>query len=615
MERDPDEVFEKLRESPFWKRLLLAPDESATFVALRLKPEGTRATVSALDRVLARHSRRGFELRASGVPYVSEHIRRHLTDELRRFSIAAFAAFALLVALLFRSLAILLGTMVAALSACFGTFLVRWAMGMRTDLLAPNLWTIAFVLTLSHVVYLAARWRQQVRDVGSAGAVQESVRYTSPASAWSLAANLLGFASLLFVAAKPLRNLGLSGGVAAVLAMICAYLLFPPFLRAARPPERRAEAATSRLHRFFTTPHRVVAVLAIGAGLALAPFAWRVNTDPKLPSYFAENDPIRTGLEAIDRGGGSSPLDIWVADAHGRPLDDDQAFERLTALQHRLERHRDVGTVLSEALLMAEADKPWYSFLFSWETKLEKLDSPKHGQIGRAFLSDDRQRARFILRMREGVRSRQRAEVVNEIEGIIGQQGFKPTWVSGLYPLQGQMSQLVEGSVIRGLGSLLAAFFVIVLVVTRSLVSALAMTLCLALTPFMLFGLIGLVGMPLDIISAPAANVALPMGIDEMIHLGERVRGLRRRGKDALTAWEEALAQLWRPILASMLVVTSGFALFLLSDFPPTRRLGVLVCVGAALTDLVVLVVLPGIVTWRARGARSEQESAPRRAA
>ena len=43
---------------------------------------------------------------------------------------------------------------------------------------------------------------------------------------------------------------------------------------------------------------------------------------------------------------------------------------------------------------------------------------------------------------------------------------------------------------------------------------------------------------------------------------------------------------MWGPILASMLIVSSGFALFLLSSFPPTRRLGVLVCIGAAMTDL-----------------------------
>lgn len=184
-------------------------------------------------------------------------------------------------------------------------------------------------------------------------------------------------------------------------------------------------------------------------------------------------------------------------------------------------------------------------------------------------------------------------------------QGFEPVLVGGLYRLQGDLAELVQGSVVRGLGGLIALFFLIVLIVTRSLVSALVMTLCLAIMPFTLFGLVAFAGMPVDIISAPAANVALPLGIDEMIHVGYRVRAqrLRDRVANGWTVWRKVLAELWAPILASMLIVASGFALFLLSSFPPTRRLGVLVCVGAILTDLVVLVVLPGLVgsleAWR----------------
>ena len=110
--------------------------------------------------------------------------------------------------------------------------------------------------------------------------------------------------------------------------------------------------------------------------------------------------------------------------------------------------------------------------------------------------------------------------------------------------------------------------------------------------------------MPLDIIAAPAANVALPLGIDEMIHLGQRVRQARKAAGDLWAAWKEALADMWQPILASMLIVVSGFALFLLSDFPPTQRLGVLVCIGAALTDIVVLLMLPALATFPRRRER-----------
>jgi predicted RND superfamily exporter protein len=604
--RGPTDL-EDLGESPFWSRLLLAPDGSASFVVLRIGNDDHPRIVGAIDRILERHSADGFVLGASGVPYVAEHIRRQLIEELRRLSLAAFAAFALLIAVLFRSAPIVVGSMVAALTASFGTFLVRALAGMRTDILAPNLWTIAFVLTISHIVYLTAQWRRQAHDNGSGDAVSAAVRSVGPVSAWSLAANLLGFASLLFVSARPLRQFGLSGMIAAILAMVSAYLLYPAFLRAARPGGPRTGRFESRLDGFFTTRHPLIALAVLVAALALAPFARGVNTDPSLPSYFS-NGPIRAGIEAFDRAGGSSPLELVVADAGNQPLDDDEMEDRLQALQRRLERHGDVGSVLSIALLMGEAERPWYSFLFSWETKLERLDDPEYGRIGRTFISQDRRRARFILRMVEGARTRPRASVIGEISGIVRAQGFRPIAVAGLYPLQGELSMLVQGSVLRGLGGLLAAFAVIVLVVTRSVRTTLAMIVCLAVTPLALFGMVALSRMPLDIIAAPAANVALPLGIDEMIHLGHRVRHARRQAGDLWAAWKAALADMWQPILASMLIVASGFALFLLSDFPPTRRLGVLVCIGAVTTDLVVLLTLPALATLRReRRTRNEE--------
>ncbi|HJT80070.1 MAG TPA: MMPL family transporter, partial [Chthoniobacterales bacterium] len=597
----PPEIFEKVKASPFWSHLLLAPNGTATFVVLQLSSNNDPATVAGIDRVLNRHSGSGFELGASGVPYVAEHIRQELTEELKRFSIAAFVAFAILITILFRSIAILIGTMVAALSAAFGTFLVRALAGMRTDVLAPNLWTIAFVLTLSHVVYLATEWRRKERELGRERAMRQSLRAVGPACTWSLVANLLGFASLTFVQAQPLRQFGISGAIAAVLAMICAFVFFPPFLRASASIAVRQGRLEKWGEKFFTSRHLIIAFSAVIAAAALAPFAWRANTDPSLPSYFAADDRIRTGLAAIDRAGGSSPLDLVVADAGGASLDNETAFQRLDALHRRLEKHRDVGSVLSIALLMAETKRPWYSFLVSWDTKLDQLDKPEHDRIGRTFLSEDRQRGRFFLRMKELSRSRPRETIANEIEEITRAEGFKVVHLGGLYPLQGELSKLVEGSVVRGLGGLLAGFFVIVLLVSRSITSALIMTICLAITPLTLFGVVGLFKMPLDIISAPAANVALPMGIDEMIHLGYAVRRVRKKADDLWNSWKQALKELWAPILVSMLVVTSGFALFLLSSFPPTRRLGVLVCVGAAITDLVVLVVLPALVTFTVR--------------
>ena len=600
--REPDELFERLHKSPFWTQLLLTPDNTASMVVLRLADDKTESAVQALDRVVEKYDAPGFRLAVSGVPYVAEHIRQRLVHDLKVFSTSAILMFGLLMGLLFRSSAVVVGMMIAALAASFGTFLARAAFGMETDILAPNLWTIAFVLTLSHVVYLTAQWRRQAEKIGAQEAVRRSVSLTGPASAWALVANLLGFATLIFVSAKPLRQFGISGAIAAALAMLCAYTLFPPFLRAAKAGLRDRTGIWKSMEGFFTRKHPWITAAVLVTALVLAPFAWRTNSDPSLPSYFSEDGAVGQGLRAIDPSTGSSPLDLVVVNASGAALDNRDSFERLMALHDDLRQNEEVGSALSIALLMEETDRRWYSFLFGWGRKLKQLEKPEHGRIGDAFISDDRMRGRYILRMHEIGRERPRAEIVAEIEQIAAKHGFAAEAVGGLYVLQGEMSKLVDASVVRGLGGLLALFFVIVLIVSRSLRTAAAMALCLTATPLILFGAAGLLKMPLDIIAAPAANVALPLGIDEMIHLSYSIRRRREKSGDKKahwSHWRQALQSLWMPILFSMLIVVSGFALFSLSSFPPTQRLGILVCAGAAITDLVVLAVLPAVAVGR----------------
>ncbi|MBI2822683.1 MAG: MMPL family transporter [Acidobacteria bacterium] len=607
VEEDPEEVLEDIRKSPFWTSLLLAPDSKTTFVVVRLSGKDQEQTVQAIDRVMARFQTPDFELAVSGVPYAVEHIRRNLSRDLQTFSVAALAMFTLLVALLFRSLPVVVGTIISALTAAFATFIVRHFLGMETGILTPNLWTIAFVLTLSHVVYLTANYRLAAREKGKESALRESVLLTGPPSLWSLAANLLGFLSLVFVSAKPLKEFGISGGIAAFAAAACAYGMYPAFLVSFDPPAGSG-ALRRALQRFFSRPHPLIAAgLTLGA-LALAPFSFKVDTDPTLLSYFAEGDRIREGIERIDQSAGSSPLDLVVRDARGETLASGKVYERLRALHSELERDPSVGSVLSVANLLAEIDRHWFSFLLPWEYRLGKLEDPKHDRIGRTFFSQDRTLGRFILRMQEQSRQSERTAIVSRLQATVRRHGFEPVLTGGLFVLQGEISRLVHTSVLRGLGGLIVAFLLIGLVTSRSLRASLAMAFCLALIPFALFGFIGLVDMPLDIIAAPAANVALPMGIDEMIHLGYALRRERRKRSLSWPIWSQALGRMWYPICASVVIVASGFTLLLLSRFPPTQRLGTLVCAGTALTDAVVLIVLPWLATLGQRRSEAPRE-------
>jgi predicted RND superfamily exporter protein len=175
-----------------------------------------------------------------------------------------------------------------------------------------------------------------------------------------------------------------------------------------------------------------------------------------------------------------------------------------------------------------------------------------------------------------------------------------------MYPLEAQLSELVESSLVEGLSEIVLLLGVIGFIVTRSLWAGLTMAFGMSMVPVGLLGLIGFLKAPLDIISAPAANLTLGVGIDDtMIHLGERWKSLVKQGHPPDEAWRIARGQLWQPIVVSMLIVCAGFSIFILSEFPPTRRFGTWVVLGTLLVLPTTLFFLPTVASlWAKRGRK-----------
>ena len=128
---------------------------------------------------------------------------------------------------------------------------------------------------------------------------------------------------------------------------------------------------------------------------------------------------------------------------------------------------------------------------------------------------------------------------------------------------------------------------------------ALAMLVTLFLIPVVVRGYIAYMGMPLDFITASAANLDLGMGVDAMIYL---TMFAKRTGQPhgSWAAWSKACSHLWRPIGTSLLVICCGFGIFLLSNFPPTQRFGLFVIFGSATAATAALFMFP----WLASSSR-----------
>src|SRR5438067_1980246 len=397
--------FQDALASPFWSRMLIAEDRKSSNVLVFLENKDPEKPIKRIERIMHQLDETDFRIHIAGAPYVVEMIRRSLAHDFWYFSLTAVVLFGLTMAAMFRSVRVFLGMLATCASAVLLTLLLQSVFGRKIGILTVNLGTIVFVVALSHLVYMTFNWqtladRMHRLEKKSPDLGTDAVRMTFPPSFWSMVCASLGFASLLIVQAKPLRELGFGGVLGSIVAFRCAYVMYAPFLRWAIPRESKiveAEPPHWFWSRRFPILSAAVILVSVGLGFGLR----KLNTDPSLLDYFKPHQELRDGIEYIDRAGGSNPLKIVVAAADGSPLNSDAAYARMWQLQKALEDYKDVGVAISLPTLLAEADRVPFSFFFSYETLMRKMEEPQHAGVAKSFVNRQHTQTMFLLRMVE----------------------------------------------------------------------------------------------------------------------------------------------------------------------------------------------------------------------
>lgn len=601
----PDDVEDAL-ESPLWKRILVSDREDASFISAFVDETSPDNYIPDVEKICSRHQSDSFDLMISGAPYIMEKIRRNLVHDLQIFSIAAFVIFGAVLLFIFRSVRILAGMLMSCLISSMLTLIVVQLIRVPIGPLTANLFTIIFVLTLTHMVFMTFNWKslKNSQPASEDENRRRAVGETLKASFWSMLTTLLGFLSLLFVQAEPLRQLGLSGAIGTVIAMSCAYLVFPAFLLSgsSKVTAGQSSKAGSRERAdgsFFGEKHGWIVGILLCFGVLVSGGIFRINIDPSLFSYFKDGGELRNGLEYIDRHGGSSALKIVLVDKEGASFNTGEAYSRLWKLHLALEALPGTGNVVSLPIILAEAKRSPFSVLLTNEWLIKILESKRFGEVAKYFITEDREKTFFIVRMKEGERSKPRSWYVQNIKDVIESHGFAPVLIGGVYMLQGQLADLLGSSLLSGLGLLVAVFVVMGAFLSRSVKVTLAMLVSLISIPVIILGVVGFFRVPFDVISAPAANLAIAMGVDSMIHMLFFVRSHRGDDMSEWKVWSQACRHLWKPVMASMFVICAGFGIFLFSGFPPTQRFGFSVLFGSMIATAIAMLVLPFLATLK----------------
>jgi hypothetical protein len=148
------------------------------------------------------------------------------------------------------------------------------------------------------------------------------------------------------------------------------------------------------------------------------------------------------------------------------------------------------------------------------------------------------------------------------------------------------------------------AVFVGLLVIYRSWRRALAPVFPIVLVTGWSSGVMWLMGMELNPLTAVMSALIVGVGTEFAVLLLERFWEELGRGAAPRDAMAQAVTRIGRAVAASGLTVTAGFAALMASSFPVLREFGAVTVIDVLLALVATIVVVPPLALWLVRRGR-----------
>ncbi len=609
----PEEV---LRLDPEWSRAqgrkdraaLAAMEKDYEAALARLKERRT-AMVNALRRVAREwDARMEGSVRLSGLPVISVNLVEHVAADLKTFGAASLAFFLLAFLTVYRRPR---WTILPVLACLLPVALVVGSValaGRKVTVITSNAPVLIFVLVLPYTVYFVERYRERRAAFPSESNLDSCAG--AAARIWipclfSCATTMAGFASLLTSGINPVRTFGFMMAAGMAVGLACVMLFLPSASKPLKPLQEGGaapQAGPRGMVRLLAWPVlRAPAVVAVLSVLILGAAAWgtaRLRVETKFIDYFWPSSEIYRGLEYIDtRMGGTTPLEIMLTSKEPGFFESEEGLRAVAAASSYFEGVEEAANVRSLKTLMDEGRKAIPRM------KVEQMNAILKGfrleGLIRDFANADFTVTRVLVRFRETAPALHRNNILKGLRKHLDAQpelkglDVRPTGVFLLYA--NMLNSLIQSQKDTFL-MVVAAIYVMLVLLFRAPVLALTVLVPQVLPVFVCLGVMGWAGIPLDLMTVTIASIALGVGIDAAIQYTVRYRAeLAAAGGDRREAVRRTHATVGRAIWIATSIVVAGFAVLALSKFVPTVTFGLFTALAMLMGQFAALTLLPSL--------------------
>lgn len=303
-----------------------------------------------------------------------------------------------------------------------------------------------------------------------------------------------------------------------------------------------------------------------------------------------EDDPFGEDVSFADEN--SAEIGYWFT-LEGRNLVDQ--------IHNIVEARPESGKVLSLSTGFSVMDRLYDDKLGGVELALieRSLPSDVAEVLIAPYYDPVDQQARITVRAMETSKTLRRAEYLESLYAqILADTGLDETRVkfTGLLVLYNNVLQSLYASQILTLGAVFVAIGIMFLALFRSVSLALLGLAPNILAAGLVLGVMGLAGIPLDIMTITIAAIVVGMGVDNCIHYIHRFRREFELDGNYRESMYRSHSSIGRAMYYTTLTVVVGFSMLTLSNFTPSIYFGVLTVMAMLAAVMGALLLLPKLI-------------------
>tara|TARA_B100000900_G_scaffold219448_1_gene185998 strand:+ start:81 stop:2465 length:2385 start_codon:yes stop_codon:yes gene_type:complete len=652
---DKERGFNEILNSPVFKNFVISEDGKTSGIIVNLKKNKELKNIQDKsreeiekhrDKIKKQNHKNILEIRdviesysdigkiyLGGIPMIADDMMTFIKSDVIVFGLGVLLFIVITLWYVFKKLI----WIIVPISSCFFSVVIMVGLlgllGWKVTVISSNFIALMLILTMAMNIHISTRFLQLKKSNQEKNNL-EILTLTTSKMYWpilyTVLTTIIAFLSLIFSEIKPIIDFGWMMTLGLLTSFIITFTLLPTLLNLV-PVEsiivkdNKDSKITSFLSKISTSNQNSIFLVTIFI-IVLSIFGIsKLEVENSFINYFSKKTEIYKGMKLIDEElGGTTPLEVILKfpDAEKNKIEDEfeddwgendkqnderywftkDKIDTIANVHNYLDDLPQIGKVLSFSSIIDVAtqlnnNKPLGTLEMG--VLYSKIPDSIKTEIIDPYISIKDNEARISLRIIDSQENLRRNDLINKInfdlENKLGleKDRFK---LAGILILFNNLLQSLFKSQILTLGLVMIGIFAMFLILFRNVKLSLIGVVPNFIAAFFILGIIGMLKIPLDMMTITIAAITIGIAVDNSIHYIYRFKEEFEILNDYKKTIETCHSTVGIAILNTSITIVFGFSILVLSKFIPTIYFGIFTGLAMLLAMISVLTLLPSLL-------------------